>query len=705
MKPHQHSRAKAALVLEARLLHMASSPDQQAHEPIDTLKAPEAERQDQASLRAFSHGAEPQLASPQIYALPGYRQESITQIDHSPSAGPKQVAQQSYTVQSGDTLGIIAKRFGVDMLALQEANNIKNPNLISVDQVLVLPGVIASRQAPKAQSTHLVLDTASTKPMLQDISGIPMQPEIITHRNYIVKRGDTLGNIAKQFGVSVATLQQANDIQDPNQIDVGQQLKIPTSMPERARATTTAEARALLIGLPPIPTDMPAEYSLAPSALLIDINDALAALTTAERSAFVQDEHDAIAAAIAIAEQYTKALEEAVQKAKAQSTLPPQSADTKPKPQPPAKEPLPLQPTEAPPPLPSATFHAVPEGFELSLDQTSALRKLKIDSMVTEPETKRQAIEAHNALLAEYVAKDARKSISTWAQGETTSPLAFGLIGEAAVPFAQLLPPSSVPQQAITLKAKGQQGTTEIYSNGDAWLVLQDGNPTDIPVELVAGDYTLQDLRPYELASTPEAEQAIETDADLARFNFLPSERLMSELHLPPDYLPPAAQAVLNQQLTAIQSLQADIILAVLADDDASAKQASLKAMADEYQQNFTQYLQEYAGQQPKTNIEALKQGLQTLQQASLQDFLSGNNAWKTVDHLNIVHPAGVAFGALVSAGQYPGLRLWFTDDTDGSRRIIFSNGSDWLVQDDASKTPLHLPAGRYSVEKLAADE
>ena len=542
MKPHQHSRAKAALVLEARLLHMASDPDQQAHKAIDAPEEAGADHKDQASLAAFSRSAEAQFTSPQIYALPGYRQESITQIDHSPNAGPKQVAQQSYTVQSGDTLGIIAKRFGVDMLALQEANNIKNPNLISVDQVLVLPGGTAPKRLPKEPPTHLVVDTASTTPMLQDISGIPMQPEIITHRNYIVKRGDTLGNIAKQFGVSVPTLQQANDIQDPNQIDVGQQLKIPTSMPERARATTTAEARALLIGLPPIPKNMPTEYALQLSGLLVDINDALAALTTAERSAFVQDEQNAIDAAIDIARRYIKALEEALEKAKAQPTPPPQSDAPSLVPKTQEKAPLPDPSTEAVAPLPSATFDAVPESLELSFEQRAALTQLKIDSMVTDPEAKRQAIEAYNALLAEYVAQDATKSIADWLRGDATVLLNFSLMGEAAVPFTQLLPPSSVPQQAITLKPEGQQGTIEIYSNGDAWLVLQDGNPTDIPVKLMAGDYTLQNLRPYELASAPEKQSTEVPDAAPGRFGFSQSERLMSELHLPPNYLPQAAQ-------------------------------------------------------------------------------------------------------------------------------------------------------------------
>jgi stage VI sporulation protein D len=46
---------------------------------------------------------------------------------------------QTYTVQSGDTLSKIAKRFGVTVDAIVKANNIANPNLIKAGQVLKIP--------------------------------------------------------------------------------------------------------------------------------------------------------------------------------------------------------------------------------------------------------------------------------------------------------------------------------------------------------------------------------------------------------------------------------------------------------------------------------------------------------------------------------------------------------------------------------------
>jgi LysM repeat protein len=44
---------------------------------------------------------------------------------------------------------------------------------------------------------------------------------------YTVQRGDTLSAIATQFGTTVAAIVAANDIRDPDVLNVGQTLEIP----------------------------------------------------------------------------------------------------------------------------------------------------------------------------------------------------------------------------------------------------------------------------------------------------------------------------------------------------------------------------------------------------------------------------------------------------------------------------------------------
>jgi LysM repeat protein len=51
---------------------------------------------------------------------------------------PRQEADQ-YTVQTGDTLGLIAQRYGISVEALMQANNITDPNLLKVGMTLNVP--------------------------------------------------------------------------------------------------------------------------------------------------------------------------------------------------------------------------------------------------------------------------------------------------------------------------------------------------------------------------------------------------------------------------------------------------------------------------------------------------------------------------------------------------------------------------------------
>ena len=46
---------------------------------------------------------------------------------------------ERYTVQPGDTLAAIAAEYGVTVESIIEANNLQNPDLLSVGQILIIP--------------------------------------------------------------------------------------------------------------------------------------------------------------------------------------------------------------------------------------------------------------------------------------------------------------------------------------------------------------------------------------------------------------------------------------------------------------------------------------------------------------------------------------------------------------------------------------
>jgi LysM repeat protein len=73
--------------------------------------------------------------SPAATIIPGPSSSSTPK----PSATPKPSTARTYRVQSGDTLSGIAARFGVTVKAIAKANNITDPRIIRVGQVLVIP--------------------------------------------------------------------------------------------------------------------------------------------------------------------------------------------------------------------------------------------------------------------------------------------------------------------------------------------------------------------------------------------------------------------------------------------------------------------------------------------------------------------------------------------------------------------------------------
>jgi len=129
----------------------------------------------------------------------------------------------TYVVKSGDRLVDIAARYGVTASAIVRANNLANADTIFPGQQLIIP----TSGTTGAPGTSTGSSTASRP------------------TTYTVKLGDTLAAIAKVHGVSIAAIQQASRLVNPNILWVGQKLTIPA-----AGATGTAPQ--------PAPTPKPA---------------------------------------------------------------------------------------------------------------------------------------------------------------------------------------------------------------------------------------------------------------------------------------------------------------------------------------------------------------------------------------------------------------------------------------------------------------
>ncbi|GEM_PF-4205065 len=79
------------------------------------------------------------IASPTITPTPTPTIGSTPQATSTPKRTPPPTAVITHTVQAGDTLAKIAAEFGVTVEEIAEANDIEDPSLINVGQVLVIP--------------------------------------------------------------------------------------------------------------------------------------------------------------------------------------------------------------------------------------------------------------------------------------------------------------------------------------------------------------------------------------------------------------------------------------------------------------------------------------------------------------------------------------------------------------------------------------
>lgn len=106
-----------------------------------------------------------------------------------------------YTVERGDSLWSIARRFGITVQEIRDANNLTSDTL-SVGQSLIIPGISADED-------------------LEDNNGNETVPN-----TYTVQSGDSLWSIANRFGITVNDLKTANSLTS-NLLSVGQILVIP----------------------------------------------------------------------------------------------------------------------------------------------------------------------------------------------------------------------------------------------------------------------------------------------------------------------------------------------------------------------------------------------------------------------------------------------------------------------------------------------
>jgi LysM repeat protein len=132
-----------------------------------------------------------------------------------------------YVVQGGDNLFRIAINNNTTLAELLATNNLSENSVIQPGQELQIPNCDANATATALPtSATQAVTTGNSAPATLQSSGTSGNTG--TQTTHTVQTGETLSTIAQRYGVTVNAIVTANNLSNPDRLNVGQQLVIPT---------------------------------------------------------------------------------------------------------------------------------------------------------------------------------------------------------------------------------------------------------------------------------------------------------------------------------------------------------------------------------------------------------------------------------------------------------------------------------------------
>jgi len=165
-----------------------------------------------------------------------------------------------HVIQPGETLASIANKYGLTVQQLAQINNIANP-----DRILRGDTLTVFAAAPEAEANAETDTTAPETAVETDAAAdAPVTEPIVNGTSYVVQPGETLAMIAQRNGITWPAIVQANNISDPNQVQAGQTIIIPT-------ATSIDDLGIINVPVSLLPA--PAATILVGKQIIVDISD------------------------------------------------------------------------------------------------------------------------------------------------------------------------------------------------------------------------------------------------------------------------------------------------------------------------------------------------------------------------------------------------------------------------------------------------
>ena len=168
---------------------------------------------------------------------------SVGQILRIPTKGVSEDEEDIYIVKAGDSLYSIARNNNTTVDEIKRINNLTNDSL-SIGELLKLPSPLLPEDSYIVQKGDSLYSIAAkyntTIDALKDANNLttnilsvgqvlrlPTLDEIDNSINYVVKRGDSLYSIAREFNTTVDEIKELNNLVS-NLLSIGQNLKIPS---------------------------------------------------------------------------------------------------------------------------------------------------------------------------------------------------------------------------------------------------------------------------------------------------------------------------------------------------------------------------------------------------------------------------------------------------------------------------------------------
>ena len=135
---------------------------------------------------------------------------------------------ERYEVRQGDTVASIAKRFSTSPQILRELNTLNTTDAIQIGSELRVPSAI-STLPPKVLAAAALVDNPRNRAR-RGSTGVV----------HVVRRGDSLWQIARRNNMDVKTLARLNDLQPGAQIRAGQRLRLASTAGPKGGNVKTA---------------------------------------------------------------------------------------------------------------------------------------------------------------------------------------------------------------------------------------------------------------------------------------------------------------------------------------------------------------------------------------------------------------------------------------------------------------------------------